>query len=156
MVHALRQARRVLKDDGYLLDVRSAATVRHVGIESNDSYHQVAVMKESLDENYASDRAVKEMIKERLLKLESHTRVECTRRMVTYNEFETWLREPARFRKLKSPERLLKAVKDALKSQSDVSKARKGKVDRGKLRIVVLGPLDLRVLTKPASTIRRV
>jgi len=146
MVHALRQARRVLKHDGYLLDLRPAPAVRHVGVELNEAYQEVAIMKESLDETIAADRAVKEMINAGLLKVKSCTRFECTRRMDSYGEFQTWLQDPARFRKLRSPERLLKQVKEAWKSHGEITKARKAK-----RRIVVLGPLDLQVLMKSDS-----
>lgn len=139
MVHALRQAHRVLKDDGYLLDLRPAPTLRHVGIEVNNSYQQVVTMRENLDDSYSADRAVNEMVKAGCLKLKSRTRFECTRRMDSYSEFQNWLEEPTRFRKLTSPERLLKSVKEALK----IPKPR-----NRKLRIVVLGPIDLRVLIK--------
>ena len=139
MVHALRQANRVLKDDGYLLDLRPAPTLRHVGIEVNDSYKKVVVMRESLDESYAADQAVKEMVKAGYLKLKSRNRFECTRRMANYSEFKNWLEDPMRFRKLRSPERLLKTVKESLKSS---------KTQNWNPRIVVHGPIDLRVLTK--------
>lgn len=139
MVHALRQARRVLKDDGYLLDLRPAPTLRHIGIEFNDSYHQVAIMKENLDDSYAADRSVKEMITAGLLKLKSRSRFNCTRRMNSYGEFQTWLEDPVRLRKVRSPERLLKTVKESLKAPESQNR---------NPRIVVHGPIDLRVLTK--------
>jgi ubiquinone/menaquinone biosynthesis C-methylase UbiE len=143
MVHALRQARRVLKDGGCLLDLRPAPALRHVGIEVNDSYQQVAIMRERLDEQYAADRAVKEMVKAGLLRLESRTRFDCTRRMDRFTEFQAWLEEPARLSKIRSPKRLLESVKEALKSRTEIPKSQ-----RGKLRIVVLGPVDLCVLRK--------
>ena len=136
MVHALRQAHRVLKDDGYLLDLRPAPTLRHVGIEVNDSYQQVAIMKEKLDDLIAADLAVNEMVKVGHLKLKSRSWFDCTRRMDSYREFQSWLQDPGRLRKLSSPERILETVKEAWKSH------------RWKRRIVVLGRLDLRVLIK--------
>jgi hypothetical protein len=142
MVHALRQARRVLKTDGYLLDLRPVPVHRRVGIECDGSYQQVAVMEEKVDDHHAANRAVKEMEKAGLLKLMSRTRFDCTRRMDRFKEFQTWLQEPARLRKLRSPERLLEKLKEALQSTSRTRSSHK------RIRIIVHGPIDLRVLVK--------
>jgi hypothetical protein len=143
MVYALRQARRVLKDDGYLLDLRPAPAKRHVFIEINDSYEEVAIMNDRLDDHYAADRAVREMVNAGLLKLRSRTRFECTRRMDRFDEFQAWLEEPARLRKVRSPEQLLHTVKEAWRSRREPFKSQKVNP-----RIVVLGPIELRVLIK--------
>ena len=62
MVHALRQARRVLKNDGYLLDLRPAPVHRRIGLESAGSYHELAVMEEEFDDDYAANHAVAQMV----------------------------------------------------------------------------------------------
>ena len=146
MVHALKQARRVLQDDGYLLDLRPALTLRHVGIEANNSYRQVAIMNESVEPQRSADRAVQELLKAGLLNLKSRTRFECTRRMRSYVEFQNWIEEPDRLSKIRSPELLLETVKVAWQSCRRSSKSQPGK-----LRIQVHGPLDLSVLTKTGS-----
>jgi hypothetical protein len=139
MVHALRQARGVLKDDGYLLDLRPAIVHRRVGIELNGSYKPVAVMEENFDGDYAANRAVKQMIEAGLLVMRRRLRFDCTRRMDRFTDFKAWLEETARFGKIRSAEPLLERVKVALKSRN------------GKTRIVVHAPVDLRVLTASST-----
>ncbi len=46
MVHALREAHRVLKPDGLLLDLRPGPVHRRVGIEVYGHYEQLAIMGE--------------------------------------------------------------------------------------------------------------
>jgi hypothetical protein len=134
MVHALRQARRVLKNGGYLLDLRPAIVHRRVGIEVDGSHKPVAVMDESFDGDYSANRAVKQMIEAGLLILRRRIRFDCRRRMDRFTDFKTWLEETARFGKIRSAEPLLEKVKAALKLR------------KGKKRIVVHAPVDLRVL----------
>ena len=143
MVHALRQARRVLKCDGYLLDMRSAPVHRRVAIENDGSDEHVGVMEEIFDDDYAANDAVKSMVDAGLVRVVSRTRFECVRRMDRFSEFQRWLEEPARLRKIRSPNRLLEKVKKALHSRSGTMKS-----NTGRTRIVVRGPIDLRVLVK--------
>ena len=142
-MHALRQARRVLKCDGYLLDMRPAPVHRRVAIENEGSYEHVGVMGEVFDDDYAANDAVKSMVDAGLVKVVSSTRFECTRRMDRFSEFQRWIEEPARLRKLRAPKRLLEKVKKALHSRSGIMKS-----NTGRTRIVVRGPIDLRVLAK--------
>lgn len=142
MVHALRQARRVLKSDGYLLDLRPAPVHRHIGLESAGSYHELAVMEEEFDDDYAANHAVEQMVDAGLLKLSTRIRFDCTRRMDRFIDFQRWLDEYVRLTKVQRPERLLEKIKDGLRTQ------RASAAQDGKIRIVVLGPVDLRVLLK--------
>jgi len=136
MVHALRQARRVLKDGGYLLDLRPAPLHRHIGIEQDGKCELLIVMKEDFVDDYAANRAVKEVIDAGLLKLIRRTRFDCTRRMDRFSDFKTWLDEYVSMGKVRGAEELLETVKRAMRSR------------KGKRRIVILGPVDLRVLVK--------
>ena len=139
MVHALRQARRVLKTDGLLLDLRPAAIHRSVGIEIDGAYQQVAKMEEVFHGDYAANGAVKTMIEAGLLKLTSRIRFDCTRRMDRFSDFRTWLDEYISLGEVRRPEKLAEKVRKALRSYN------------GKARIVVLGPVDLRVLVKTVN-----
>ena len=135
MVHALRQAWRVLKDDGYLLDLRPAIVHRHVFIEQDGSYQPLAVMKEDFADDYAANHAVEEMLAADLLKMDRRIRFDCTRRMDRFSDFQTWLDDYVSRGKIRSHESLLHKVRGALKS-------------RRKAKIAVRGPLDMRVLVK--------
>ena len=136
MVHALRQARRVLNDGGYLLDLRPAPVHRHVGIEHSGSVEHLAVMKEDFGDDYAANQAVKELLGSGELVMKRRIRFDCTRRMDRFSDFETWLDEYVRLGKIRSHEWLLSKVSETLKSRRVITK------------IVVRGPVDLRVLVK--------
>ncbi len=143
MVHALRQARRVLHPDGYLLDLRPAPIHRRVGLEQDGPYQQLAVMDESFDDDYAANHAVSAMVKAGLCKQTSRVRFECIRRMDRFSDFETWLDEFSRLTKLRSPpDQLLATVSKALESLRGTNSR------RAMPRIIVRGPVDLRVLVK--------
>ena len=135
MVHALQQARRVLKHEGYLLDLRPSLLHRRIGIEVDGSYKPVVVMRENLANDHSANQAVKHMIEAGLLVMRRRLRFDCTRRMDRFSDFQTWLEDSVRFGKIRSPKPLLERVREALRSEN------------GKTRIVIHGPLDLRVLT---------
>ncbi|PWT94497.1 MAG: hypothetical protein C5B55_02605 [Blastocatellia bacterium] len=143
MVHALRQARRVLKSDGYLLDLRPAPVHRHVGIEYDGTYQLVTVMKESFDEDYAANRAIEAMVEAGLLKLVTRIRFDCTRRMDRFRDFDTWLDEYASLGKIHGDKHLLTKVREAVNSRRAAKTSRSKKA-----KIIVRGPVDLRVLVK--------
>jgi hypothetical protein len=136
MVHALRQARRVLNSQGHLLDLRPAPVHRHVSIEHDGTLQHLAVMKEDFSDDYAANRAVKELVITGELVLRRRIRFDCTRRMDRFSDFETWLDEYVRLGKIRSHESLLHKVQEMLRTRS------------WKASIVVQGPVDLRVLVK--------
>jgi SAM-dependent methyltransferase len=135
MVHALREAHRVLKPDGLLLDLRPGAVHRRVGIEVDSQYKQLAIMNESLKDDYAANRAVTEIIREGLFKTISRIKVNCNRSMAL-TDFPSWLADFTTDRDAR-PERLIRIVERAFEE---------GKGKRKK--IVVKGPLILKVLKK--------
>jgi hypothetical protein len=134
MVHALRKAHRVLKTDGLLLDLRPGPVHRRIGIEVDGEYQQLAIMQESLADDYAANRAVVHVIRESWFKPLSLIQVDCNRTMVL-KDFESWLADFPSDRGAPQ-QRLIQAVTRAY--------AAKGK---GK-RIVVKGPLVLKILRK--------
>jgi hypothetical protein len=136
MVHALYEAHRVLKPNGILVDLRPAAAHRRVGVTQADGYRLLWVMRETFDDDRAADRAVKEVISEGRFKAEGRTRFACYRIMDSLVEFQEWLIDFVKLGKLPSHDWLVQRVERALE------------VTGGKTRIVVSGPLVLRVLRK--------
>jgi hypothetical protein len=130
MVHALKEARRVLKPNGLLIDLRPAAVHRRVGISCSGRWRQIGVMREPLDDDRAANRAVLGVLKGGLLKRESRTQFDCLRVMDTLDEFRDFLGT------WPSHDWLLERVASVL-----ANKRRRGK-------IVVRGPLRMQVLRK--------
>jgi hypothetical protein len=93
-------------------------------------------MKEDFGDDYAANRAVKELVTASELVMKRQIRFDCTRRMDRFSDFKIWLDEYVSLGKIRSHEVLLYRVQEMLKSQS------------WKARIVVQGPVDLRVLVK--------
>ena len=135
MVHALREAHRVLKPDGLLLDLRPGVVHRRVGIEVDSQHKQLAIMTESLKDDYAANRAVAEIIREGLFKTVSRIQFNCNRTMAL-TDFSSWLADFPTDRDAR-PERLIRIVERAFE---EVNGKRK--------KIVVKGPLILKVLKK--------
>ena len=136
MVHALHEANRVLKPQGFLIDLRPAPVHRRVGIEVSDDFKQVARMNEKLDEDYAANNAIAEVIREGIFKRQSKFRFDCKRVMGSLKDFHLWLDEFIMMAGLPSQEKLFQRVERAYKSTL------------GRKRIVVRAPLILNVLQK--------
>ncbi len=136
MVHALSEARRVLKPNGVLIDLRPAAVHRRVGVVQAGQYHLLGVMRERLDDDYAANRAVADVVRRQFFKPERRVRFECNRTMDRVAEFRGWLNDFVSLGKLAPHDWLMRRVERACR-ESDV-----------KTKIVVTGPLDLRVLRK--------
>jgi hypothetical protein len=105
-------------------------------METGGSLQHLAVMKEDFGDDYAANQAVKALVATGELVMKRRIRFDCTRRMDRFSDFKTWLDEYVRLGKIRSHERLLFKVQAILRSQ------------RSKARIVVRGPVDLRVLVK--------
>lgn len=129
MVHALREARRVLKPNGLLIDLRPDAVHRKVGVLRSGRWRGLGVMRESLEDDRAANRAVLRLLKEGILKRESHAQFDCLRVMDTLDEFRDFLEMSV------SQEWLLERVAKALSKHEGV-------------KIVVRGPLRMQVLRK--------
>ena len=91
MVHALREAQRVLQPNGILFDLRPAPVHRRIGIQSAAGIQQVGAMREDLTDDYAANQAVKQVLREGLFKSERSTQFKCNRVMDSLKEFQTWL-----------------------------------------------------------------
>jgi hypothetical protein len=132
MVHALEQAWRVIKPGGLLLDLRPAPVHRRVGIELNGTFQQVAVMREKLDDDYAANAAVREVLERRLFKRLSHRRFDCIRGM-PLKDFKPWLGDVT-IHVQANADSLVEAVDTAYHSLP------------GRKRVAARGPLLLNIL----------
>jgi hypothetical protein len=130
MVHALKEARRVLKPNGLLIDLRPAAVHRRVGISYAGRWRQLGVMREPLGDDRAANRAVLVVLKKGLLKRELRTQFDCLRVMDTLDEFRDFLEASP------SQDWLLERVAGVLANK------------RRRVKIVVRGPLTMQVLRK--------
>jgi hypothetical protein len=138
MVHALHEAQRVLKPDGILIDLRPKAVHRRVGIARAGIIQPVGSMREKFDDDLAADRAVAQVLRDGLFKIEKRLEFNCNRTMDSYNEFRDWLNEFAFLGNMPPHDWLLERVKRALAGKT------------GKYKMVAGGPLKLQVLRKPA------
>jgi hypothetical protein len=136
MVHALREIRRVLKPNGILIDLRPAPKHRRVGLGDGPRWQSVGVMRENFDDDYAANRAVAEVLRDRLFRRESRVQFDLDRAMDTMNDFRSWLDDFVGQGKLPSHEWLVKRLERAKQRTKRAS------------RIVIRGPLMLAVLRK--------
>jgi hypothetical protein len=97
-------------------------------------------MRETFDDDRAADRAVTQVEREGRLKAEGRTVFACNRIMDSLDEFQEWLADFVKLGKLPSHDWLVRRVERALD------------VTGGKARVVVSGPLVLRVLRKQEPT----
>ncbi len=81
MVHALREARRVLKPGGLAIDLRPALAHRRVMVRRAGQAEPMGVMRETFDDDRAANRAVAQVVGQRLFKLEGRQRVLLERHM---------------------------------------------------------------------------
>jgi len=91
MVHALHEAQRVLQPDGILFDLRPAPVHRRIAIQSAAGVQEIGAMREDLTDDYAANRAVKQVIREGLFKSETFMQFNCNRLMDNLKEFQAWL-----------------------------------------------------------------
>jgi hypothetical protein len=136
MVHALREAHRVLKGEGLLIDLRPAAVHRRAGITEGSAYRLRWVMRETFDDDLAANRAVTHVVREGWFKAAGRTRFPCYRVFDTLDEFQEWLTDFVKRGKCEPHDWLVRRVE------------REFILHGGKPGIVVSAPLDLRLLKK--------
>ena len=136
MVHALREAHRVLKAGGILIDLRPAAKHRRAGLSQGKSWRQVGVMQEEFDNDHAASRAVTEAMRAGLFRRKSRIEFDLDRVMDGMDDFRAWLDEFVAQGKLPPQEWLFKRLEAAYNQQIT------------KTKIAVRGPMLLAVLSK--------
>ena len=136
MVHALIEAQRSLKKNGILIDLRPSPKARQVGLGVGRNWESLGAMRETFEEDHASNRAVKQVIKSGLFTLESTTTFELDRVMDTLDDFRKMLSDF-------SVERL----NNHLWLIEKIEKVQKGTGTRKK--VTVRGPMVLNILRKP-------
>ena len=133
MVHALREAHRVLKLNGLLFDLRPGLKHRRVGLSRAGRWHQVGTMRENFSDDRAANAAVELILCEGLFEREKQMQLDLNRYLDTLKDLRAWLEE---YSKLGRHDWLVKRVQRALLKES------------GETKIVVRGPLELSVMRK--------
>ncbi|HEU0292296.1 MAG TPA: hypothetical protein VFR47_06150 [Anaerolineales bacterium] len=134
MVHALYEAQRVLHPNGIILDLRPAPVHRRVGIQSEAGYREVGVMRENLEDDYAANRAVKQVLRGGLFNSERYVQFNCNRVLDSLNEFRLWLADFEERGRIPAQVQLLDRVERAYPTIP------------GRKKIIVSAPLMLRRL----------
>src|SRR6267142_5722912 len=114
MVHALREAHRVLRPGGIVADLRPAAKHRRVGLGKGWHWRQVGVMREAFDKDRAADRAVAEVQRRGLFRRGARAEFLVDREMDTMEDFLTWLKDFGQRRPLASHEWLIAKLRREL------------------------------------------
>ena len=132
MVHALREAHRVMRPGGILVDLRPAAEHRRVGLGRNRQWRLVGVMRESFDKDHAADRAVSEVVRSGLFRRGRRSRFQVDREMDTIEDFLTWLRDFGLRRPIADHAWLIARLKRTLATRE------RAIVGRGRVKLQVL------------------
>ncbi len=134
MVHALREAHRVLRTGGIVVDLRPAAKHRRVGLGKGSGWRLAGVMRESFDKDRAADRAVSQVVRADLFRRGATVEFPVDREMDTIGDFLGWLKDFGGRRPMSSHVWLIDRLQRKLVTK-DAS-------------IVVRGTLKLQVLYK--------
>ena len=134
MVHALREAHRVLRPGGIVMDLRPAAKHRRIGLGRGRGWRLAGVMRESFDKDHAADRAVADVVRAGLFDRGASVELAVDREMDTLDDFLGWLKEFGGRRPLASHAWLIDKLNRRLAARN--------------APIVVRGILKLQVLQK--------
>ena len=139
MVHALTEAHHCLKPNGILVDLRPSPmrrnVGRYIGLGVGKNWESVGPMTENFEADFASNRAVKQVIKQGLFQKESSRTFEIERVMNTPNELREWLVSFSEER-LTNHQWLLEKIEQKIKETGTRKK------------ITIKGPMVLNILRK--------
>ena len=135
MVHALTEARRVLKPNGILIDMRPAAKHRRAGLGEGKRWQFVGAMREKFDDDNAADRAVRQVIRAGLFEKIKQVEFNLDRVMDSLEDVHVWLNDFSTD-KLPSHEWLYRRIERAVAKEPDGTK------------ITIRGPLKIGLLRK--------
>src|SRR5262245_22502850 len=136
MVHALREAHRVLAPDGVAVEMRPAAIHRRVSIESGKRRRHVGVMRENFKREHEADRAVARAVRAGWFREVSVRTFPCTRIMDTLTDYTKWLGDFYAISGSPSHEWLERKLERALDAAPNGS------------RIIITAPVTIRLLEK--------
>ncbi len=136
MVHALKEAHRVLKPEGILIDLRPGPAHRRLGIGEGRSWRFVGRLHEIMDDDYAADAAVAHMLRARFFRRESRQVFPLDRVMDRVEEVRDWIADFDQRRNLPSHTALLRRLQLRLQHL------------KRPVRISVRGPMQLAVLRR--------
>jgi len=134
-VHALTEAQRSLKPNGILIDLRPSPKRRQVGLGTGKYWKSLGAMRETFEDDYASNRAVKHVIKSGLFTLESTSTFELDRVMDTLDDFRKMLLDFS-IERLTNHQWLIDKIEKVQKET------------RTRKKVVIRGPMILNVLKK--------
>jgi len=140
MVHALKEAHRVLRPGGLLIDLRPAPAHRQLGIGLGRTWQFVGQLHEVLDDDLAADAAVRELVREGLLQPERRVRFQLDRVMDSLEDVRDFLADFDQRRNLPAHTKLL----DQLQARYQRLPA----PDKFSIR----GPMHLALLRKPEDS----
>jgi len=140
MVHALKEAQRVLKPNGLLIDLRPGAVHRRVGIMQSNNFVFAGRMHEDLSSDRSADAAIQRMVSSGVFSREARKKIECNRHMDSLDDFRSFIEEFGTLGKpMPADERVIRRIERGLAGTS------------GRKHVVVTGPLTMTVLRKRAS-----
>lgn len=139
MVHALSEARRVLKPNSLLVDLRPAIKRCRVGIVYAGRHRELGTIRQRFELDRAANRAVGHVLAKRLFRQEWRTQFECDWVFATLGAFREWLSAFVESGGMPSHDWLVQRVESATRGRRTESK------------IVARAPLVMRVLRKEGT-----
>jgi SAM-dependent methyltransferase len=138
MVHALKEAHRVLKPDGILVDLRPAAVHRRLGLGEGRRWQPIGALHEVLDDDHAADAAIARVLRDGYFHSEARRAFLLDRVMDTLEDIREWLEDFDQRRTLPSHAPLLQRLERRMRRMSKPIKI----VVRGRMTLGVLRKID--------------